>query len=286
MLKVNRAASTLLVLSQLLLVPTACGHQSANSPMEREQQGDALAREGKNEDALTEYLWCWDHGLEHDQAYYGVRLSFLLSHITKLGETYPPAIAALKERLDAVEQVVLTGDASRSQIHDFATLCNVLGQSQRAIAALDKLNPDDPKTRDTRATLAQMLNKELAEARDYKRLVETMGDVPEWIAQHLEELRETKAGFAQDKTPRGEYTAGKMLSIGMRNLVPYYEALIATNDRVNAAKLAEGILEIRPEPNTYEWLSHSARRAGAQDIADEFDKRADAATSKRPTTKP
>jgi hypothetical protein len=76
-----------------------------------------------------------------------------------------------------------------------------------------------------------------------------------------------------------------MLSIQTRKLMPYYEALVWTNDRGNAAQLADGILQIDPEPNTLEWLSYSARRAEAPDLADEFDKRA-AAMAQRPTTKP
>ena len=50
----------------------------------------------------------------------------------------------------------------------------------------------------------------------------------------------------------------------MRELMPYYEALVATNDRANAVQFANGILEIEPEVNTYEWLAHAARRAGAE----------------------
>jgi hypothetical protein len=224
-------------------------------------------------------------GWSTTRLFYGVRLSFLLSHIKKLGETYPAALDALKERLDTVEKVVVSADATRGQLHDFATLCRELGQPKRGIAALDKLNADDQKTRDARATLTQMLTSELAEAREYKRLVESMGDVPQWIAQQLGQIRESAAQFAQDKSARGQYTAGKMLSIQTRKLMPYYEALVWTNDRGNAAQLADGILQIDPEPNTLEWLSYSARRAEAPDLADEFDKRA-AAMAQRPTTKP
>src|SRR5262245_22764339 len=56
-----------------------------NDPMARAQYADNLAQLGKYPEALDEYLWCFDHGLEHMPAYYGVRVSFLLNSISSLG---------------------------------------------------------------------------------------------------------------------------------------------------------------------------------------------------------
>jgi len=49
-----------------------------NDPSARMQFGVALAQKGKDAEALTEFLWCFDHGLEAGPAFTGVRLSFLL----------------------------------------------------------------------------------------------------------------------------------------------------------------------------------------------------------------
>ena len=62
---------------------------NANDPMLRMSYGDALAQKGRAEDALSEYLWCFDHGLEHSPSFSGVRLSFLLSKIVQLSRTNP-----------------------------------------------------------------------------------------------------------------------------------------------------------------------------------------------------
>src|SRR5215470_130760 len=51
-----------------------------NDPMLRMPYADALAQKGKYEEALVEYLWCFDHGLEYNQSFVGVRGSFLLSN--------------------------------------------------------------------------------------------------------------------------------------------------------------------------------------------------------------
>src|ERR1043165_4916001 len=73
------------------------GHE--NDPSMRQQHAQALAETGKYEEALAEYLWCFDHGNEATNgAYTGVRLSFLLGAIARLGKQYPPAIQALESR--------------------------------------------------------------------------------------------------------------------------------------------------------------------------------------------
>ena len=68
-----------------------------NDPMQRIQYGRALAQKGKHKEALEEYLWCFDHGMEANPAFAGVRLSFLLGNIHQLGADYKPAIKALVE---------------------------------------------------------------------------------------------------------------------------------------------------------------------------------------------
>jgi len=71
---------------------------NANDPMLRMSYGDALAQKGRAEDALSEYLWCFDHGLEHGPGFRGVRLSFLLARIVQLGRTYQAALDELRKR--------------------------------------------------------------------------------------------------------------------------------------------------------------------------------------------
>ena len=47
-----------------------------NNPNARMQFGVALAHKGKDAEALMEYLWCFDHGLEASPSFTGVRVSF------------------------------------------------------------------------------------------------------------------------------------------------------------------------------------------------------------------
>lgn len=50
--------------------------------------------------ALKEYLWCFDRGVEHNPAFAGARLSFLLTGIHQLSAKLPRAREELEERRD------------------------------------------------------------------------------------------------------------------------------------------------------------------------------------------
>jgi hypothetical protein len=144
--------------------------------MERQGTGNDLARAGKHKEALDEYLWCFDHGLKHNPAYYGVRLSFLLMYIKDLGETYPPAIQALRQRRDAAEKAILSGRGTPQQAHDFVALCEALGDVPRALAALDKLKNAGPDQAPVRELLSRALIAPLLQAKRYKEIVAAFRD--------------------------------------------------------------------------------------------------------------
>ncbi len=101
---------------------------NANDPMLRMSYGDALAQKGRAEDALSEYLWCFDHGLEHGPGFTGVRLSFLLGRIVQLGRTHPAALDELRKRRDAAGKEIEASKADFPTAMGFAALNSNLGE--------------------------------------------------------------------------------------------------------------------------------------------------------------
>jgi hypothetical protein len=74
----------------------------------RYDHAKALAKQGKFDEALAEYLWVWD-ATRDAEAWLGVRHSFLLSDMSELADGYPPAGAAmlaLVEKAQANMEVV------------------------------------------------------------------------------------------------------------------------------------------------------------------------------------
>ncbi len=97
-------------------------------PMVRMERARALAEKGEKQQALDDYLWCYDHGCENSPAFVGVRVSFLVADIAALGRSYPPAMDALRTRRDAAEKASHSSDAAegRRGAADLASLDRML----------------------------------------------------------------------------------------------------------------------------------------------------------------
>ena len=75
----------------------------SNEFSDRMHRGLALKLGGQFEEALEDYLWCWDNGAAFE-SYSAVRVSFLLGYFADLAKVYPPALHALEERLRQAEE--------------------------------------------------------------------------------------------------------------------------------------------------------------------------------------
>ncbi|MEO5959562.1 MAG: sigma-70 family RNA polymerase sigma factor, partial [Opitutaceae bacterium] len=126
----------------------------------RYKRAQELARNGNSTEALKEYLWCFDEGMSRVAAYTGVRLSFLLGEIEKIG---PAGIAALRERRDRAQKRMLAGEKDFEAAMDFAALNGTLKEDDLTIAIYDQLAPGDERRR----TLAMSAYEQLVAARRY-----------------------------------------------------------------------------------------------------------------------
>ena len=143
-----------------------------DDPMLRSRLGDAYVEMGRDEDALREYLWCFDEGEQHRESYHGVRLSFLLSSIESLGRRYPPARQALDERRRAAEKRIVDGSAEYDDIAEYSSINRVLGEQQATLDLYDRVKEHgslDPLTLFSFANRAFSL---LVDAKRYRRIVD------------------------------------------------------------------------------------------------------------------
>ena len=114
-----------------------------NDPSLRRRYGTALAREGHFEEALREYLWCYDKGMAHAPDFRSVRTSFLLADIVRLGKNYPAAFAALREREAAARERVLAGEGGATEAIEVASICRDLREKERVLELWDGLAAED-----------------------------------------------------------------------------------------------------------------------------------------------
>jgi RNA polymerase sigma factor (sigma-70 family) len=117
---------------------------TADEVLARFQRAQELARSGKREEALSEFLWCYDEGMVRVRSFGGVRSSFLLHELAKLAKTYPPALAALHERRDAVGQLLLNSVTDSEAALDYVSLNRELGEQDLNLSLFEKLPASDP----------------------------------------------------------------------------------------------------------------------------------------------
>lgn len=85
----------------------------------------SAAREGAFPEAVRLYDHFFEHALENDPSFYGVRLSYCLGEWAELGKAYPPALDALvKKKDEALQLLAQTRDPERFK--DFSSICQCL----------------------------------------------------------------------------------------------------------------------------------------------------------------
>ena len=102
-----------------------------------------LASNKKFDLATEEFLWLWEHMLEHEQGYSGVRVSFMASDMTKLAEQYEPAKVAFIKLRDAARQKMDAGSKNRDVILDWFVLCEIVDDEDGILAWFDKAKDEN-----------------------------------------------------------------------------------------------------------------------------------------------
>lgn len=230
-------------------------------PMKRQTLGRELARSGRNEEALKEFLWCYDEGLKYRPSYVGVRSSYLLGDIARLGREYPPALAALKERRDLAEKSLSTDPKNRVAAGEYASLNHALEEDRTTLTYFDKLRGDSP----IRRSLGYHIFDLLLDAKRYKDAAEVrpyhffLGTFEEGIA-HLKEMDTTKL-------PNG---AAEMLrKYEVESAAKEVEALAGAEIQDDADTLIKKVLAFDHSAAAVATLRDHLARAGHADLLTE-----------------
>jgi thiol-disulfide isomerase/thioredoxin len=242
-----------------------------DDPMLRMNYGDALAQKGRIEDALSEYLWCFDHGLEHDRAFVGVRLSFLLGKIVQLGRAHPPALDELRKRRDSAQAALEGGDADLDTAMGFTALNDNLGEPARTLALYDRIKGDGSQPAQVRQYLFDRSLEQLLEARRYREVVDHT-DPKARVHELIERHAEIEGGIPDDPSFRA-FLKQQVCEDGAK----YYEALVGAGERSGAAEVAALLAGFDPV-DAYPAMITAAKRAGdagaAEALAEEARKAA------------
>jgi hypothetical protein len=223
---------------------------SAASPdvQARYDHARELARQGKNVKALAEYLWCFDDGMRQSRQFAELRLNSLLSSVAKLGQNYPPALQALRQRRDAAKTHVLEDTNDTSSLVDMVALNHQLGEAAANLAFYDQL----PAESRARALLGGYVFDQLIEAHRYPEAAaaqpfDQFKRMFDPIIKHFEAHPERKRGMSH-------YVAQS----GGREL----EALAGAGDLAHARELLQILLKADGSQATLSVLRDHLERAG------------------------
>lgn len=236
-----------------------------NDPMARMKFARQLAMQGKQAEALEHLLWCFDHGLEHGSAFYGVRLSFLLSDIERLGRQYPPAMEALVQRRDRAEAQLLAGKGSPQTLHDFSALNRTLQDDARTLRVYEGLS-DAEKDRLGADRVAEDL---LRQARRYDEILRGENACTEMIASVtalLSEATTAKAGATDGDAGRQEMLVDSQRRYAISSAAEAIEILAGANLTEPAKGLIDDVLKFDPSEATRATLTAYVRRADNADV--------------------
>ena len=139
---------------------------------------EAMAREGKYEEALERHLWFHDHVLEHQPSMAGVRLSFALAYWKGLADVYPPALEAMQKVRDDKTDLINQGKGSWNLFQDVAALNRTLGEDNRTVSLFQNLDKDQP---DMAKECRIIAKEEVIKAREYDLAIKYIGNlVQDW----------------------------------------------------------------------------------------------------------
>jgi hypothetical protein len=93
-----------------------------------------FAARGEYADALREYLWFHHNALAHDQALYGVRLSYAIYEWADLGEVFPPARTAMESLRDEKVKALRAEPLDFARFHDVTAINAALGHQDQTAA--------------------------------------------------------------------------------------------------------------------------------------------------------
>jgi thiol-disulfide isomerase/thioredoxin len=236
----------------------AAGTNNASARMEL---GQALEQRGKYAEALAEYLWCFDHGLEADSAFSGVRVSFLLMNIKNLAAHYPPAQQALETRRDESQAKVTAGSTDYQTMTDLISLNNTLDQKEKSFAVFDQL-PDGSRGRELILT---MLADQFLEAKRYTDVLQgTDGQAA--FKEAVDRFSQMLNALGKDN-PLRERMVDNFRQFTTKNGAQHFEALAGLKRNEDGKELAGQILKFDASPATHTLLATAALRAGNDELA-------------------
>jgi hypothetical protein len=213
-----------------------------------------LARQGNNGKALAEYLWCFDEGMRKSPQFAEQRLNALLSNVARLGQVYPPALEALRQRRDAARSRVLEDTNDVFSLVDLVALNRQLGEGAANLVFFSQL----PAASRARDVLGRYVFDQLIEARRYPEAA---------AAQPFDQFKRTFDLIIRQYDSHPERRKGLLRYVGQSG-GKELEALAGAGNLEQARDLLRALLNVDRSEPTVNALRDHLERAGHGELLD------------------
>jgi len=219
-------------------------------------QGREYAATGRLAEALTDYLWCLDHGLVRTAGTHPVPIN-VLTTIAKLGATYPPALQALRDRRDQAVTWAKSHPEDRTALTNLLAFNRVLKDDASTLAFYDALPAGNPG----RTLLLPMLYPQFIAAGRY-------GDALQ--VKSYEQYQKSFAGYQRVLQSAPGFGVRRLQLPYMVNLAgSEAQALAGTGDLVHARQVVADLLQLDHSPRTLQTLRDHLSRVGHGELVTE-----------------
>lgn len=248
------------------LTPEQVGGEKRMSAMLAEAR--TLAQRGVFDAAVRNYLHVFNFGRGIARLEI-VRLALIPAEIAALGESFPPALMALREEVRIRAGLILNNVAGTDEMLEFISLNRALDQPRRSLELYDQLKSMGERARDTRLLMRAVLSQELLDARRFDELGEHIIVMAREVMLRMATLEaESVSSVGHDPLFNERHAA-------VLNGAPQiYDALLNTQRDEIANAVADRMLRLDHSISSYTALVNAALRAQRKPVAQALVQRA------------
>jgi thioredoxin-like negative regulator of GroEL len=242
-----------------------------DNPDLRRQYATALANADRPEEALREFLWCLDRGVDENPEFTS-QMGDVAKALVNLGKTHPPALAALRQRRDQLAEVIAAGQGTRRQTNRYLIFNRALDEREQALGIFSQLKQLGDKGKAGRLKIGPSILGQLVRASQYTDAEPFQRDLTADFEEAIQRV-ETVAREMKDRKAKGEEfdklrkevgeVFGGLIEAGFDG----FEISAGLGRTAEARKIADSIIKLDPTPERFVSLIARANKAGKIELA-------------------
>ncbi|MFT3783299.1 MAG: hypothetical protein QM790_14915 [Nibricoccus sp.] len=220
--------------------------------------------QGKHDEALQKFVWCYDHGVEVNPKFARTRDTRVTMYLVSLGKKLPAARVALVERRDALTTKVKAdvAKADKPMLQQLAYLDLAVSDDSAILENLKAL----ASNKTANSAYAEPLIERLVEGKHYGEVV-AADNFEEGVAtleKALRNVEKMRRAGANDEKAQAKIKASALKSVIL------IEAYAGAGEVKRAKQLGDLLIEICDDAEVRTKLAERLRRAGADPLAAKY----------------